>query len=198
MGFFSNTVNAVTGGVSSFLGDPLGIGAEVEGLRKAGRIEEAAALEALELSKRAEEAGGQAREAAGVGFEELLGRVNRPLGESKRFQANVQEAVGSSQAALARFGLQDSSTAGLAASDVTSNLALAEEQERLGIAQFLAGGNLSGFNQSIGALQIFGGLKGAQAQSAAGQGAAKAEGRRAGLQFILDSAGTGAKIAALG
>lgn len=177
------------GGVGGLLSDPFGAGAQVKGLREAGRIEEAALLQAQQFQQQGLEAGAPFREAAVGALGQLQERVSQPLGESARFQANLQAALGGQQAGLARFGLGDSSTAGLGAAQLTSNLALAEEQERLGVAQFLAGGALTGFGPALGGLQAATGLAGARAQTAAEIGGAKAAGRQAAIQTGLDIAG---------
>lgn len=176
-------------GAGGFLSDPFGTQAQVEGLRAAGRIEEAALLQAQQFQQQGLEAGRPSREAAGLGLEQLTERISQPLGESARFQANLQAALGGQQAGLARFGLGESSTAGLGAAQLTSNLALAEEQERLGIAQFLAGGALTGFGPALGGLQAASGIAGARAQTAAEIGGAKAAGKQAAIQTGLDIAG---------
>jgi hypothetical protein len=181
---------AVGLGVGGAAGNFLGFGGEAEsGLRGAGAIEQAALLQAMRFQEQALQEGKPFREAAVGALGQLQERVDQPLGESRRFQQNLQAALGGQQAGLARFGLTDSSTAALGSARLTSNLASQEEAERLAILQGLSGGALTGFGPALGGLQLQGGLAGRLAQTQANIGSTQAAGRQSTIQTGLDIAG---------
>jgi hypothetical protein len=176
-------------GVGGAAGQLFGSNEQVEALRRAGRIEEAALLEAQRFQNRAAQAGAPFREAAVGALGQLQEQVQAPLGESARFQQNLQAALGGQQAQLARLGLTDSSAAGLGAARLTSNLVQQEELNRLAILQGLTGGATTGFGQELGALQLQSGLAGRRAQTAAGIGAVRGAGTQGLIQTGLNIAG---------
>jgi hypothetical protein len=194
MGFLDDVGGAlpIIGGVAgAFAGGPVGaaIGASVGGqlasgqaqidaLRRAGRIEEAARLEALTFQQQVLGETAPFRQAARGALGQLQREVQAPIGESPLFQRGLQAGTRGIQQSLAPFGLQDSSVAGVAQGELVSGLTANEVARRQSILGQIAQGGTTGFGTAVAPLQLGVGLAGRQAQTAANVGALQSAGQQ--------------------
>lgn len=180
---------AGAGALGIDVGDLFGVGAQTSALGQAAGIEQQAEARAAEFQRQALEAGAPARAASVGAIGQLQERAAAPLGESLAFQQALQSGLAQQQAGLARFGLGESSVAGVGAGQLTQGLLAQDEATRLAIQSQLAGGALTGFGPAVGGLQLGSQLAGQRAQTVADIGATKAAGKQAGIQTALDIAG---------
>jgi hypothetical protein len=196
MGFFSSIsreVGTLAGGAAGFaVGGPTGalIGAglggqlfgddpQVEALRRAGRIEEAAAKR-IELEQQfIREQTALFREAGRGAVSQLQAEVQAPIGESPLFQRGLATGRRTLRAGLAGTGLGRSGAAALAEGELVAGLTAGEVGRRQNILSGLAGLGQTGLGTGLGALQLQSGLAGRAAQTAAGIGGAQAAGQQA-------------------
>jgi hypothetical protein len=200
MGFFSDIASgnfsSAFGGVESFLEDPLGVGAQIQGLESAFGLESGAIQQALALQQQVLGAFGPTRELAAEQIPLLREEALAEPGTSPLFQRGLQRGQAQIQQAFGPRGLAGSSAEALATGELGAGL-LAQDIGRIsGLRERLAGGVGAGFGQAAGIQGLLAQLQAQQAQTAAGMGAVTGAGRFGVTQALLDLLGQG--VGALG
>jgi hypothetical protein len=180
----------LTAGTGALLGAGLGgqlfaDDAQVEALRRAGRIEEAARLRAEKQQQFILEQTAPFREAAREALPQLQAEVQAPIGESPLFQRGLATGRRALRAGFAGTGLGRSGAAGIAEGELVAGLTAGEIGRRQNILSGLAGFGQAGLGTGLGALQLQSGLAGRAAQTAAGIGGVQAAGQQAALSNLF-------------
>jgi hypothetical protein len=158
---------------------------QVEALRRAGKIEEAARLRAEKQQQFILEQTAPFREAAREALPQLQAEVRAPIGESPLFQRGLESGRRALRAGFAGTGLGRSGAAGIAEGELVAGLTAGEVARRQNILSGLAGFGQAGLGTGLGALQLQSGLAGRAAQTAAGIGGVQAAGQQALLSNLF-------------
>jgi hypothetical protein len=167
-------------GGSLFADDP-----QVQALKAAGKIEEAARLQAEKQQQFfLEQTAGQ-RAAGREAIGQLRTEAAAPLGQSPTFkEAQRAGAVGIAQQLRPLVG-QGSSFESQRQGALTAGLLSGEAAQRAATRRFLAGGTQAGFGPSLSALGIQSNLASQLAQTTAGIGGVQSAGQQAQLGNLL-------------
>lgn len=178
LGFAGAALGASFGGM--FGDDP-----QVEALRRAGQIEEAARLAAQKQQEFILQQTAPFREAAQQALPQLQAEVSAPIGQSPLFQRGLRAGQAGIRAGFGRLGGAGSSAEGLAQGEFAAGLAGGEIARRQNILSGLTGLGQTGLGTSLGALQLQSGLAGRAAQTAAGIGGVQSAQQQAFGQNLL-------------
>lgn len=169
-------------GGALFADDP-----QVEALRAAGMVEEAAALRAQKFQEFILQETAAQREAGRAAIGQLQSEVTAPIGSSPLFQRGLiegQRAIAQQTRPLLGLG---SSAEAIRQGTLQANLLTGEIGQRRSILGGLAGQANAGLGTGLGALQLQSGLAGRQAQTLAGIGGTQAAGQQALFGNLLQA-----------